>query len=1018
MDQKRIHYGLAAISFFVALLTFGISMQPTVPFWDCGEFAAAAAGLGVPHPPGTPLWTLWGHIGMMIPIFTDIVARYNFLSVLCASFTVMMLYSSLVMLIKIWRGAPKSAADMVVHYGGAFLGAMAFTWSDSVWFNSTECVVFAPGLLFISLILWLMLVWYERADDPHSEKFLMLIFYLIGLSLGVHQMSMLAFFPVWMTIYYRRWPRSSVGGWFVMVALSLVAFAFIFKVVLTGLVDWAGKGLGIVSVLIIASLVGGIIYSMKEKKTLLNNLLWAGMFVFLGYTTYGLLMVRGAQNPPMDQHHPSTFTVLSEYINRSQYGEVTLSDEFNHRRLESQNQDHSHDATFNNYTSDFDFFWRYQTNHMFTRYLGWNFIGRQNDEQDAGVDYSKTWALPFLLGLFGVFWHFKRDPKRALTLLGGFIIMGYVTAWYQNQQDPQPRERDYFYVGAFYIYAIWIGIGAVGILEWIRSRGVAKSEQPAVKDAKQDGLPIVTGDGNMTPVLIGLVALLVIGPINQLFGLAGLASGDPLKQSSKFGEYSRYHDNVPFEYAYNFLQSCAPNAILFTAGDNDTFPLWCLQDAYGIRRDIRIVNLSLGNMGWYIKKLKEDTLWGVGLPLNLPGFTDQILSQPDDTQEGLHPDAGPAQMVNVPVSAAAMAKFSGKAEPGTLSWKYTGQFPREGGQYFFTIADQLVREVVEGNINDRPIYFASLVPASYMTGLEGHLMFEGLSARVVPMDLGTNTRSLDVPMDEAAYREFAFHVPKQPSLTPERGMYLYTFRDPKSNRSALEDRYAQTYYHTFFRLASYYTKSNRLADARMALDTAEARIPPEHMEPAYRYADVFAELYEAAGDSTKALKYARMAVDDMKANKAEETTEDQQQNASTMFHLAEFYLKMNLLDSARTIYQSLDAQMSGGDKQVMDFKLLEVDGKLLEKKGDKRGAYAKYDEAAKKFGSLAGTSFGGDYAQVVARHDALRQELGIVDTAKPTAPAQQMIQINPQQGAPGHGGPPPGAQPVPIQQQP
>ena len=521
----------------------------------------------------------------------------------------------------------------------------------------------------------------------------------------------------------------------------------------------------------------------------------------------------------------------------------------------------------------------------------------------------------------------------------------------------------------------------------------------------------------MKPLFAGLLLLLIVGPVNQLFGLGGLMSGQSLKQSSKFGEYSRYHDNVPFEYAYNFLQSCAPNAILFTAGDNDTFPLWCLQDAYGIRRDIRIVNLSLGNMGWYIKKLKEDTLWGVGLPLNLPGFTDQILSQADDTPDGLHPEAGPAQMINIPVSAAAMAKFSGKAEPGTLSWKYTGQFPREGGQYFFTIADQLVKEVVAGNISDRPIYFASLVPPSYMTGLEGHLLFEGLSARVVPMDLGTNTRSLDVPMDEAVYREFAFHTPKAPSATPERGMYLYTFRDPHSNRSALEDRYAQTYYHTYFRLASYYTKNNRLADARMALDTAEARIPPERMEPAYRYADVFAELYEAAGDSTKALKYARMAVDDMKANKAEETTEDQQQNATTMFHLAEFYLKMNLLDSARTIYQSLDAQMTGGDKQVMDFKLLEVDGKLLEKKGDKRGAYAKYDEAAKKFGSLAGTSFGGDYAQVVARHDALKQELGIIDTAKP-ATAPQIIQINPGQGAPGQGAPPPGTQPVPIQPQP
>ncbi len=988
MDQKRVHYIFAGLAFFIALFTYGMTMQPTIPFWDCGEFSAAAIGLGVPHPPGAPLWTLIGRLGMLIPFFTDPTARYNFLSVISSATSVMLLYLTIVRLIKIWRGTPRTMADMLTMYGGAFVGALAYCFTDSFWFNALECEVYAFGSLFISLVPWLILVWYDHADEPHSEKYLMLIAYVIGLSLGVHQLALLTIFPVWMLVYYKRWQKTTITGWFIMVATSLVAFAFIFLVVLSDLVEWAGNGKAIISVIILGGMIGGIVYAEMKKKPLVSIALWGSMFIFLGYTTYASIMVRGAQDPPMNQHHPSTFGVLSEYINREQYGEAKEMP----RRLEDQNRDHSHDATFNNYSSDMDFFWRYQTGHMFTRYLMWNFVGRDSDEQDAGVDWKKTLGLPFILGLFGLFWHFKRDPKRALTLVGTFIIMGFLTAWYQNQQDPQPRERDYFYVGAFYIYAMWLGIGATGILEFIRSRFGSKSLTVAsTMERSEDAVPIIKGDGNVGALLIGLAALLIISPLNQCLGLAGIALGESSHEASKWGEYSRWHNYIPYEYAYNFLQSCEPDAILFTAGDNDTFPLWCLQDVYGVRRDVRIVNLSLGNMSWYIKQLKHNVMWGVGKTINLPSFTDEKMAFPDEHDGGIAAYAGPAQQLAFDESAATMAKFTGVAQPGKMDWKFTGQMPNESG-YVFTISDQLIRDIVQYNMDSRPIYFASLVPPSYMAGLDGHLRYEGLAARVVPMPQEGNSRTMEVAVNEPLYRKFAFSIADKEHQTPDRAMILNTYRDPSSNLSAMDERYAQTYYYMYFRLADYYIRNNKLQDARMTMDTCEKRMPPEKLHPQYRYADLFAERYQQVGDSAKAKKYASMAVQAMRESSSSETGEEaDRNNVSQAYHLGEVYFHTGQLDSARILFQMLYNKVQGQDKGIMQYKLLAIDSRILQQKGDKKGEYDKLNQIVTQFASIGGSAYGTEYPQLEARYRQLKAELGIKDSVPQALPPKTSV---------------------------
>ncbi|MDP4200832.1 MAG: DUF2723 domain-containing protein [Bacteroidota bacterium] len=1012
MQIKRIHYVLAALSFLVPLITYVTTMQPSIPFWDCGEFISAASQLGVTHPPGDPTWTLLGRVGGMLPFFSDLAARYNFLSALCGAISVMLLYLIAVRVIKIWRGTPQTLSDAITHMGGAFVAALAFTWSDSLWFNSSEFIVFSPGLLFIMLILWIAMLWHERAEEKGNERYLMLIFYLLGLSIGAHQMSMLAFFPVWVIVFYKHWKKVTWGHWFAMFVAGVLSFLYIYKVVLTGLVGWAGSGLGIISALIVIGLIGGTIYTMKEKKAFANLLLWGGLLVLLGYTTYTLLMIRGVQDPPMNQHRPTTFAALHEYVAREQYGEAR---EFPRRDdrpevkgdpLHNPTWDPNKSSSGAAYTSDIDFWWRYQTVHMYLRYLGWSYIGRANDSQDATTDWTKTFGIPIILGMFGLFWHFKRDPKRALAFLAAFLVMGLLTDWYQNQQDAQPRERDYFYVGSFAVYAMWIGIGATGLMELLRARLAKKQNLPMqdagpkdreVMEKPDEKVPVLRGEGPLG-LLAGTFALaLVLVPINQCIGLVGMGVfGQSFHQASKWGEYSRQHNNVPLEYAYNILQSCDQDGILFTAGDNDTFPLWCIQDLYGVRRDVRIVNLSLGNMGWYVKKLKDDGPWG-SKKVNLPSFTEEQLNNPDETAAGIHYTVGPPSTVTVNVSAPAMQRFTGVAQPGSFSWKYVSQHKQEGSdQYVYQVADQLVRDIVASNFNDRPIYFAVAVPPSYWVGLDEHILFEGLTARVVPTIHKASRQLIDGDINEGPYEETAYRTVPMVYTTPYRGMLLNSYRDPRSNRSSLDDKYGTTtYFELYARMANYFIQRNRMADAHRALDTLSARMPPALVDWDYTLLQFIGQLYQATGDPKSALHYTQLAAAKLSSLPQEEAADvgTQLQND---FRRGDLYYSAQQYDSARAIFSALRPQVEGGNKLFIDFRLEQIDVKLLENKGDKRGALAKMSSMLTKYQGLSQMGVGNELQSLQQERDRLAAELGMTDSVKdsPASPVVPNPDIN------------------------
>ncbi|HEX5316736.1 MAG TPA: hypothetical protein VFX22_08800, partial [Candidatus Kapabacteria bacterium] len=529
---------------------------------------------------------------------------------------------------------------------------------------------------------------------------------------------------------------------------------------------------------------------------------------------------------------PSTFTAegksdgLYEYISRQQYGEAR---EFP-RRNDQQKEDPRNAPTWDEtkYTSSADFWWKYQTDHMYIRYLLWNFIGRAKDVQDAGVDWTHTLGIPFLVGLFGVYWQFRRDPKRALAMLAGFLIMGILTCWYQNQQDAQPRERDYFYVGAFWVYAMWIGIGVTGIMEMLRA-GLAKKQNLPLQDAGPNDRDVLEGPKETVPVLRGqgplgllggtLALAVVLIPLNQCLGLAGMSLfGESFHQAAKWGMLSRKHNNVPLEYAYNILQSCGPNAILFTAGDNDTFPLWAIQDMYHVRTDVRIVNLSLGNMGWYVKQLKDEHPFGA-MTVNLPSFTEEQLSHPDETPEGIHMTADVPSMVTVNVSAQGMKQFTGVAQPYSFSWRFTTQMqdPQDKSKDIYQISDQLIRDIVVNNINDRPIYFAIGLPSSYWDGLDNHGEFDGMVARIVPTQHPAPRQLFDGDLNEPVYKQIAYNVAPTLEEKPYPAMMLNTFRDPEANLGGFDDQAKPSYLELYARLANWEINHNNLPEARRAL---------------------------------------------------------------------------------------------------------------------------------------------------------------------------------------------------------
>ena len=690
---------LGVMTFLVSFIVYFDTMAPSVSYWDCGEFIAVSYTLGVPHPPGSPLFLLLGRIASMLPISDDIAFRVNLLSPLASSFAVLFLYFTIVQLVKHWRGKIETKTDALIAFGAGLVGALTFAFTDSHWFNAVEAEVYAFSTFFTAIVVWLALLWSEKADEEGHERYILIIAYMIGLATGLHLLNLLTIPFVALLIYFRKFKFkwSSFG---ILVALTGLVFFIIHNVIIKGMPKIA-DAIGVLpTALLIIAIFTGMVWAILNHKYLNSIILTSIVLVLIGYSTYALIFIRSNQDPGIDENDPETVEAFISYLEREQYGDVGMFP----RRFKGIKPIHevvgypegpgrqfsaAQESDYRSHQSSkqWNFFWDYQIRKMYNRYFLWQFAGRgpssdpgvismgANNRED-GIDLTQ-FGLPlaFILGIIGMLYHGYRDEKMAFSVMALFIMTGYAIILYLNQDNPQPRERDYSYVGSFFAFSIWIGIGTAAISEWISQR--LKNKDLAKR-------------------IIVIAIMLQIIFIPTVMARANYHSHD---RSGNF---------VAWDYSYNLLQSCGPNGVIFTNGDNDTFPLWYLQEVEKLRTDVAVVNLSLLNTPWYIKQ------WRDKRPKETK-FIDLSDKQIDKLTSTLQ--QWETRTVQVPVYNDP------NNEKGYIEWEmkptYAGQALR--------VQDMMIMKIIDDAAWRVPIYFAVTVSQQNRIGLDQYLDMQGLT---------------------------------------------------------------------------------------------------------------------------------------------------------------------------------------------------------------------------------------------------------------------------------------------------
>lgn len=821
-----------AISAFVYLST----IEPTASFWDCGEFISTAFKLQVGHPPGAPLFMI---IGRFFTLFTSdpgkVAIMVNAMSAIFSALTILFLFWSITHLAKklIIKDDNYNLGNTIAIIGAGLVGALAYTFSDTFWFSAVEGEVYASSSFFTAIVFWAILKWEDKADEKHSNRWLVLIAYLMGLSIGVHLLNLLAIPAIVFVYYFKKYDVTRAG----LIKASLVSIALlgiVMYIIIQGLVVIASKfellfvnGFGLpfssgaifYSLLIITGIIWGLIYTYQKGKVLLNTILLCVTVIIIGYSSVAMIVIRSSADTPLDENDPDNMFSLLAYINREQYGDrplvygqtynapVLRSEEgsevytpmdgeykvTNHKveyvyderfltffpRMYSNDPDHvkaykrwanvkgkPYSIETNNgeskkeykptFGENLKFFFKYQVGHMYLRYFMWNFAGRQNDIQGHGEPTKGNWlsgikfidemrlgdqdnqpdyitknkghniyyCLPLLLGLIGLIYQFRKKKRDFTVVMLLFFFTGLAIVMYLNQKPYEPRERDYAYAGSFYAFAIWIGLGIIALYEFLSTK------VPRVLRATA-----VTG--------ICLVAV------------PGLMATENWDDHDRSGRYTCR------DFAYNYLNSCAPNAILFTNGDNDTFPLWYAQEVEGIRTDVRVVNLSYLSADWYVEQMERKVYQSDPLPFKLTredvlqGKRDiiflverekgkyqdlaeamEVVSSEDPSTKRLNysderVDYIPAKYFSLKIDTADVLKS------GTVSREMASKIVPEMkwsiNRNYITKADLMILDLLLHNKWQRPVYFAITVSHDNYLNLDNYMQINGLTYRIVPV---------------------------------------------------------------------------------------------------------------------------------------------------------------------------------------------------------------------------------------------------------------------------------------------
>lgn len=971
LSYKLVNNVTGWITFVIASITYILTVEPTASLWDCGEFITTSVGLQVGHPPGAPLFMI---ISRLFAIFAPGVETQalmiNIMSALASGFTILFLFWTITHLAKkivIGKEEECSLGQLFGIMGAAFVGSLAYTYSDTFWFSAVEGEVYALSSLITAVVFWAILKWENVAFQPYANRWLVFITYMIGLSIGVHLLNLLVI-PAIVFIYYFKKYEPTRKGVLMATAISIVILGAIMWGIIPGVIVVAGwfelmfvNGMGlpfntgvvIYAILLIIGLIYGIRYTLKHHHTVLNTVLTCLIVMLIGYSSYAMVVIRSVSNPPIDENSPDNVFALQSYLNRDQYGhepllygpyynapvtEVTEGSPVYYQNEQTGKYDivgHATDVKYDerfctvfprmwsnarpagaysqwggtpagpvimvdgqplqrpSFWNNLKFLFRYQLGHMYLRYFMWNFSGRQNDVQGHGdfrygnwitgipfIDQilvgdqnmmpdtlkhnkanNKYYLLPFILGLLGMFYQYQknRQGKRdfwVVMLL--FFFTGIAIVLYLNQYPMQPRERDYAYAGSFYAFSVWIGFGVLYVWDLLQRK--LNSQAAAL---------VATG--------ICLIAV----PVNMA--------------AQNWDDHDRSGRYATVAHAKNYLSTCAPNAILFTYGDNDTFPLWYVQEVEGFRRDVRIVNLSLLAGDWYIDQIKRKAYETPGVPVSFTkdqyhaGLRDFVAivektSKSFDLKEVMafvgsdKPEAKtniyreplnyiPTRNVFIPVDKEKVLA-NGTVRPEDAD-KIVDKVELNLQGNSLNKSQLMVLDILATNNWERPVYFGVGMGEDSYLGFDKYFQLEGAAYRVVPIKTDIDPRSYDFGRVNS-------------TVLYENLMNKFVWGNIKDTTVNIDHFHDNTiavmkYRNTFLRLAEKLMEeaqisvdsnelvldSTKMAAAVRVLDKSLEEIPL-YQVPADNFLLNYISLYYTAGEPEKGNKLAReLAIDNI-----------------------------------------------------------------------------------------------------------------------------------------------------------
>lgn len=813
-SYQRIN-NLAGLALFViAFLTYWLTMEPTASFWDCGEFIASATKLQVGHQPGAPLFLMIGRLFSLLALGNTAKIAYwiNLSAVLASAAAIMFLFWTITALAaKVYRKEKIKTRTFSIIAAGA-IGALAYTFSDTFWFSAVESEVYAMSTLFTAITFWAILKW----ENQNNDRLLVFIAFIIGLSIGVHLLSLLAIPAVTLVYYFKKTAKTTLAGTikaFIIGCLIVgivqffiiqyfVLFAFKFDLLF---VNTLGLGFGSGAYFYLILVCGGIgwavYYSIRTKRYNLNLGLLCLVFLLFGFSSYFMILIRANAKTDINLSNPDNPYALYSYLGRTNYGSTPLlyGNTFDAKTVENKetgntyrkgtdhyevsgktyettydknmffprvfSQKDGHPAFYRqwlnmaegetpSFAQNLKFFSSWQVGFMYWRYFLWNFAGKQNDFQGQGGIENGNWisgikpldakrlgnqndlpqsvitnaghnvfyGLPLILGIAGLIWLYRRNKQDALVVLTLFFFTGLAIILYLNQDPLEPRERDYAYVGSFYAFAIFIGFGMLAVKDLLAKIATSKISQ----------------------VMAAAVCLIV--PV--LMGTQG------------WNDHNRSDRTTAADWAKNYLNSCAPNAILFTNADNDTYPLWYAQEVEGIRTDVRVLCVQFLPDAAYINQMKKQMNKSAPLPLTIAenkyvdgvrdyfpyvdyGLTDSVelkdllaIMTSDHKEDQVEMASGtymnflPSKKLKLTIDSDQLVKtHTIKAEDkdkvaAAMEWDFNKAYASKG--------DMAIFDILVHNNWKRPVYFATSVSSDTYIGLDKYLYLEGYAYRLLP----------------------------------------------------------------------------------------------------------------------------------------------------------------------------------------------------------------------------------------------------------------------------------------------